>query len=175
MIREIPGTNGRYTASDDGKIYGHSGKELNTHEDRWGYLTVGIRYPGSRMKRRRFVHRLVALAFIPNPRNLPQINHKDEDKKNNRIDNLEWCTNEYNQRYGTKTRRSVASRRIQIAQLDDSMNIVHVYASAYDAARSIGTTQSNIWIAVNNRREKAKGYRWRAYPQGGFNLSSLTR
>lgn len=51
------------------------------------------------------VHRLVAIAFIPNPNNLPQVNHKDENKSNNDVDNLEWCTAKYNNRYGTKLER----------------------------------------------------------------------
>ena len=53
------------------------------------------------------VHRLVAEAFIPNPEGLPQVNHKDEDKFNNCVDNLEWCTASYNNRYGTKISRGV--------------------------------------------------------------------
>lgn len=51
------------------------------------------------------IHRLVVMTFIPNPENLPQVNHKDENKLNNRVDNLEWCTAKYNNRYGTKLQR----------------------------------------------------------------------
>lgn len=54
-------------------------------------------------------HRLIALGFIPNPDNLPQVNHKDENKLNNNVDNLEWCTNIYNANYGTRTQRQIAT------------------------------------------------------------------
>lgn len=71
-------------------------QSLNTQ----GYYTVGLscQKPGSRTH---LVSRLVAQAFIPNPDNLPCVNHKDENSKNNRVDNLEWCTKEYNNSYGT--------------------------------------------------------------------------
>jgi len=170
MNRVIPGTGDRYVASDKGIIYGPSGKELKTKVDKWGYLTVGIRYPGSRQKYRRFVHQLVALAFVPNPCNYPQVNHKDENKQNNQIDNLEWCANLYNQTYGTRLQRISVARKKPVAQIDDNGIIIQVYESATDAARIVGTTQSNIWKAVNHKSNKAKGYRWELYPQGGQNL-----
>ena len=58
----------------------------------------------------KYVHRLVAEAFIPNKDNLPQVNHKDEDKSNNRVDNLEWCTSFYNNEYGTRKKRWYETR-----------------------------------------------------------------
>ena len=67
------------------------------------YLKVDFSKNG--INKRYVVHRLVAKAFIPNPDNLPQINHKDEDKTNNRVDNLEWCDAKYNINYGTRQER----------------------------------------------------------------------
>lgn len=68
------------------------------HDNGKGYLYV-ILYKNN-VSKREYVHRIVAMAFIPNPDNLPQVNHKDEDKQNNYVDNLEWCTCKYNNNYG---------------------------------------------------------------------------
>lgn len=68
-----------------------------------GYLTVSLKKNGKIYKK--YVHRLVAETFIPNPNNLPQINHKDENKKNNCVDNLEWCDNIYNMNYGSRLKQ----------------------------------------------------------------------
>ena len=73
--------------------------------DAFGYHVTGIDH--KMMK----VHRLVAIAFIPNPDNLPLVNHKDECKTNNHIDNLEWCTISYNDNYGTRNQRMSATKR----------------------------------------------------------------
>ena len=72
---------------------------LQPGEDKDGYLQVGLRK--NKKTRMRKIHRLVAETFIPNLNNLPQVNHKDENKQNNDVINLEWCNNSYNQNYGT--------------------------------------------------------------------------
>lgn len=75
-----------------------------------GYYMVDLRKHNEKRKRV-YVHRLIAEAFIPNPNNLPCINHKDENRQNNSINNLEWCTYRYNVIYGNSRRKSVATRR----------------------------------------------------------------
>ncbi len=77
--------------------------------DKYGYSRVML-YGAKPYKKFVSVHRLVATAFIPNPNNYPQVNHKDEDKKNNNTANLEWCTCEYNNNYGTRNRRLSKSK-----------------------------------------------------------------
>lgn len=80
-----------------------------------GYCTVSLSKFG---KNTLFlVHRLVAKAFIPNPNNFPDVNHKDEDKHNNHVSNLEWCTTKYNNTYGTARERSAAKTRKKLLSL----------------------------------------------------------
>lgn len=75
-----------------------------------GYLEVNLNYLGS--KKFFQIHRLVAQAFIPNPNNLPQVNHKDENTSNNQVDNLEWCSAKYNCNYGNRNKRISEYRKI---------------------------------------------------------------
>ena len=84
---------------------------MNPVIDAKGYKRVSFTKRNSKKYVRCGVHRLVAQAFIPNPDNLPEINHKDEDKLNNRVDNLEWCTHMYNNNYGTRNKRVSESRK----------------------------------------------------------------
>lgn len=74
-----------------------------------GYVRIDLSNGG--VRKRFLIHRLVATAFLPNPKNLPQVNHKDENKTNNCADNLEWCTNDYNINYGTGRIRAAAKMR----------------------------------------------------------------
>lgn len=107
--RPVVGYDGLYMVSNLGRVkslnYMHTGKEhlLRLLKNGGGYLQVDLWNCG-KMKRYS-VHRLVAMAFIPNPDNLPQVNHKDEDKLNNCVDNLEWCDGKYNSNYGTRNER----------------------------------------------------------------------
>lgn len=82
------------------------------YPDKDGYLRVYL-CKNSKIKTIG-IHRLVALMFISNPNNLPQVNHKDEDKTNNRVDNLEWCTCRYNINYGTRTQKSTFTRKMNL-------------------------------------------------------------
>ena len=78
----------------------YKGKVMKQYLNKQGYYTVGLRKPDVSHKES-LVSRMVAMAFIPNPDNLPCVNHKDENSKNNCVNNSEWCTREYNNRYGT--------------------------------------------------------------------------
>lgn len=123
--------------------------------DRYGYAVVCLsvdrnrrQYPG--------VHRLVADAFIPNPQNLPQVNHKDENKLNNNASNLEWCTGEYNSKYGTGRKRSDVGRCKPIAVFSGDKQI-KTYPSRKAAAEDLGVIPSSIYTAIR-RGTKCKGY-----------------
>lgn len=105
MKTQIKGYDGMYSVDTEGVVYGKKGYPLKPYDNGYGYLIVDL-YDLNGRKRHRKVHKLVADAFIPNPDKLPEINHKDEDKHNNAVSNLEWCTSSYNKRYGSgrKTR-----------------------------------------------------------------------
>jgi hypothetical protein len=93
--RYITGTNKKYSISNYGEIYSSfSNKILKTYDDRKGYQLRSINYPDKQTTTK--LHRLVAIHFIPNPENKPQVNHKDMNKSNNRVDNLEWVTDKEN-------------------------------------------------------------------------------
>ena len=95
---------GLYEVSNKGRIRNKDGKILKLHKVKeHDYLTVGL-YKNKKQKYYS-VHRLVAYAFIPNPEKLPEINHKDENKQNNTVENLEWCDRIYNINYGTGRKR----------------------------------------------------------------------
>lgn len=109
------------------KVDKKNGKIMKPYHDTKGYLQIDLSLDGRKRQNRvhLFIHRLVAEAFIPNPDNLPQVNHKDENKENNCVDNLEWCTNEYNCRYGTHTERVGAKQRKPIYSIDKNGDIEH--------------------------------------------------
>lgn len=150
-----------YQATPDGHIIGPSGNLLTEHTDKWGYKTVKLG------KARRFVHRLVLMYFSPiEASDQYQVNHKNEDKTDNRPENLEWCTNDYNQHYGTKVARMVESRSQAVIAYDESGKEFGRFKSVTEAARLHGWCQSNIWAALNGKRARAYGLRWERTHRG---------
>ena len=113
--------NGLYQVSNLGNVKslskfhktknGYYSKEHNIKQfyNERGYAMVGISKEWK--KKKIFVHRLVVETFLPNPNNLPQVNHKDENKNNNCVNNLEWCTCKYNCNYGTRNQRIGGKRK----------------------------------------------------------------
>lgn len=145
------------------------GKILKPLKDK-GYLRVCL-HPGPKYL---FIHRIVASAFLPNPEGLPMINHKDEDKTNNIIENLEWCDNSYNQLYGSARERSAATRikngtyqnencKRPVVKIDKNTNKpIKIYESVLKAAEENGTFSAAI-IGVAKHRPHcftAAGFKW---------------
>lgn len=164
--RDIQGYEGIYEVSNYGNIrslkYGKF-KYLKPRKDGNGYFQVILCKNGQKKEYR--VHRLVAMAFIDNPSNLPQINHKDEDKTNNKASNLEWCTNKYNKRY------SCGKKVIGINPKDDFIIVM----GATRDGESLGFSNGNISAAANGKFNKKgnhtyKGLNWYYIPNDLYNV-----
>lgn len=191
MWKVIPNTDNLYYASDDGQIksaprmrklvtkrgeekaYLRNGKILKQTINSHGYPCVTIKYSDGSQKVI-MTHRLVALTFIPNPENKPQINHIDGDKTNNSVSNLEWCTASENLKHAFNTglnkggspwlgksgRLHPNSRPVQA--YDKSNNLIAEYESISLAAKAMGISDSHICSCLNGRRKSAGGYIWKA-------------
>lgn len=165
--KPVYGYEGLYEVSDFGDVrrvnHNHTGQTsvLKPQKNTKGYLYVGLCKEG-KMKRYR-VHRLVAQAFIPNPYNLPEVNHKDEDKTSNVVTNLEYCDRKYNVNYGTGQQRLAEALSKKVLQLTLDGKIVREWASTMECGRN-GFNQGNVWACCNNKYGKQynvyKGYRW---------------
>lgn len=111
-------------------------------------------------KKRFLVHRLVAEAFIENRLDLPEVNHKDENKSNNNTANLEWCDRKYNNTYGTAKARSAVTQGHPVKQIGDGGSVIAVWPSQGAAARATGATQSGISACLRGKAKKSGGYSW---------------
>ena len=113
------------------------------------------------------VHRLVAIAFIPNPNNYPIVNHKDENRTNNCVDNLEWCTQKYNVNYGTGIAKRARSQSKKVLQLKPDGTFVKEWESTMAVQRNLGFGQSHIVAVCNGKRRIAYGYLWKYKKEEG--------
>lgn len=150
-----------YMVSNMGRVkslrYGKE-KILKGVKDRYGYLI--IRLYKDRKGKNYFIHRLVAQAFIPNPNNLPQVNHKDEDKTNNIVANIEYCDSRYNNNYGTHNERMAKALSIPILQFSKTGEFIRRWESAKQAQRELGINHSNISECCKGKLKSAGGYKW---------------
>lgn len=149
--KEILGYERTYEVSNFGRVRNiRTGKILKPTNDKDGYLQLVLSKNGTRKTVK--VHRLVAYAFLPNPQNLPQINHKDEDKTNNKVDNLEWCDSKYNNNY------SLAK---PILQYDKTGNFIREWPGVRKAEEETAIYNSNISRCCSGKLKTAGGFVWR--------------
>lgn len=120
-----------------------------------GYQTVNLKKDGKYKNVK--IHRLVAMAFLDNPNEWPEVNHKDEDKTNNRVENLEWCTRQYNQNYNDHQKIYYKP----VIQLSDDGRVIKEYESIKAACEATGILASCISGVLSGRRERTGGFRWR--------------
>ena len=108
-----------------------------------------------------YIHRLVAMAFIPNPKCYKEINHKDENKLNNNADNLEWCSHKYNMKFGTRNKRAIDNTKKSVIQYTMSGKYVCSYNSIIEAAGKMSISKGNIVSVLKGNRKSAGGYKWK--------------
>lgn len=164
--RDIPGYEGYYQVSSLGNVRGvdrfvpmanyRRGRTIKGRTkialiDKHGYLKVLLCQNG--IRKNHFVHQLVALAFIPNPQNLPTVNHKDETKTNNHVSNLEWMSSENNVKY---------SHSKKVRQLDSYGNLIKEWESMSEAERIMGYKTGAISKCCKHKTKSllAYGFKW---------------
>lgn len=172
--KDIVGYGGVYQVSNFGNVRSvdrevrcknslrqYKGKNLVSVMDNHGYMRVLLSVAGKRKIKQ--VHRLVAEAFLPNPENLPEVNHKDENPTNNHADNLEWCTKIYNLEYGTGRERSVQAHKKAVQQYDLDGNLVAEFDGVNSAARAIDKPNDATAITkcCSGKNKTAHGFVWR--------------
>ena len=155
---------GLYEVSNMGRVkslnYKRTGKEriLKAGKSGNGYLQVNLYKDGNREQP--LVHRLVATAFLDNTDNLPEVNHKDEDKTNNCVENLEYCSRLYNMNYGTGSKRSAEKRSKPVFSVDKKSGLIMWWESAKEAERCTGINNGNIINCCQGRQKSAGGHYW---------------
>lgn len=171
--RDVVGYEGFYQVSNFGNVRSvdryveckgtmrmQKGKMLRPHVGRFGYKQVVL--CNKKMNLRK-VHRLVAEAFIPNPNNLPQVNHKDEVKTNNNADNLEWCDCLYNLTYNElhHRRNNLNNKGSKLVfQIKDG-TVINTYPSINEAARNLKGSCGHISNCCRGKVPSAYGYQWK--------------
>lgn len=157
--KDIKGFEGLYQVSTMGRVrsfHKYGGVEqriLRIKKSKCGYMTVILSKNGK--GKTLLVHRLVAQAFISNPKSERFVNHKDEDKTNNQVDNLEWCSAEHNNTYGTRNQRAIESKKKRVLCVETG-RIFESLKSATEITRATG-----IHKVAKGKQLTSGGYHWR--------------
>ena len=166
--KPIKGYEGRYEVSNYGRIKSYVTNKNGSiikgtvHKDGYQYLIVS---DANHNREGFYVHRIVATHFIDNPNNYQQVNHIDENKLNNRVDNLEWCTASYNVNYGSRN-TCVASKNTNHPSRSkpvfsiDSDGAFCFYDSVGEAERQTGLSHGNIVRALKGHTPRCGGRFW---------------
>ena len=156
--KDIPNFEGLYQVSNFGKI-----KSIRNNKEKLiKILTSGnynhVMLYKNNIQKNFTIHKLVASVFIDNPNNYEEINHKDENTRNNRVDNLEWCDHNYNINYGSRTKKAKDKLSIKINQYDLNGNYIKTWNCMNDAIRFYKNV--HICDVCRGKRKIASGYKW---------------
>lgn len=155
----------RYVRCGENGIKLQLGKSIKQSKNKYGYMQVRLSN-GRKNKFSYTVHRLVAIAFIPNDNNYDQVNHIDGNKQNNYVENLEWCNNSYNQIHAYKTglqdrnKYYAGRKRRKVAKLSKDLRILDIYETVTQAAKENGIYESYVDRVCLKQRETSYGYKW---------------
>lgn len=161
--KPVKGYEGLYTVDSNGNIWNDkTWTRLFQDKNKYGYNYVKLKGHDGEVKNCR-VHRVVAIAFLENPNNYTDVNHKNENKRDNRVENLEWCDRKYNSRYGTARKRlslhrrnSPKVKRKPVIRLFD-----YKYFDSMDETKYYGCSPTHVRECCNGTRKTHKGSRWR--------------
>lgn len=163
--KDVVGYEGLYKISNKGRIIScGTGNYMKLSKDSKRYITCGLTKDKKQLMHR--VHRLVAMAFIPNPNNYPQVNHKDENKSNNCVENLEWCTDDYNRHYGKTVERTAKAHQKQVDQYSINGEFLKTWDGINVAADTLHLSRPHITDCCKGRLNQTGGYVWKYHTRG---------
>lgn len=155
-MKDIKGYEGLYAITEDGRVWSYRrNKYLSIKTRADGYQEVLLSVGGIHNTCK--IHRLVAEAYIPNPDNKPQVNHKDENRTNNNVNNLEWATNEENQNHGNHNMNMGKSKSKPVLCVETGI----IYYGAREAGRQTGIERVCISNCCRGTQKTAGGFHWR--------------
>lgn len=160
-VNTLPGfewADERFLVRTDGVVIGRRGRSIGSKNNS-GYLHATITDPKETVRKNVANHRLVALAFVPNPENKEQVNHKDENILNNKVENLEWLTAKENMNYGTRAQRVAEMFGIPVVGTNIETGEEVRFASAKEAGRN-GFHQGCISKCLKGKQKTHRGYTW---------------